>query len=173
VIALEASPRSKLLTTVRDVPAARARSLTVHTIANRWGGGFEAPTFSQESGRFEKIGDVLHTFWNITEHSDSPIALFPYFYKTTYWQDALVLRTASLDFNGTKLKTNDITVIPPLLKGVEDYDLEELGPVDFSYRAVCCDVLIEKQSNRDLLVLADQGPSLCVSAIFSMFAWIG
>lgn len=76
---------------------------TGNTIANRWGGGFEALTFSQESGRFEKIGDVLHTFWNITEHSDSQISLFPYFYKTAYWQDALVLRTASLDSNGILL----------------------------------------------------------------------
>lgn len=70
-----------------------------------------------------------------------------------------MLRSASLDSNGTKLKTNDITLIPPLLKDVEDYDLEQLGPVDFSYRAVCCHVLIEKQSNRDLLVLVDQRAS--------------
>ena len=44
------------------------------------------------------------------------------------------------------LKTNDITLIPPVLKSIEDYDRSELGEVDFSYRAVCCHVLIEKKN---------------------------
>jgi hypothetical protein len=103
---------------------------TGNTIANRWGGGFEALTFSPRSGRLEKVGDILHTFWEATENSDDSIGLFPFFYKTTYWRDALVLRTASLEsFQDTKLrlKTNDITLIPPLLKEINEYELAELG----------------------------------------------
>jgi hypothetical protein len=115
---------------------------TGSTIVNRWGGGFEAMVYSPVSGHFEKVGDVLHTFWSATEDPVGPLSMFPYFYKTTYWRDALILRTASLDVTtGTKLKTNNITLIPPLLKRVEDYDLAQLGVVDFSYRAVCCHVL--------------------------------
>ena len=130
---------------------------TGSTIVNRWGGGFEAMVYSPVSGHFEKVGDVLHTFWSATEDPDGPLSMFPYFYKTTYWRDALILRTASLDVTtGTKLKTNDITLIPPLLKRVEDYDLAQLGVVDFSYRAVCCHVLVEKPNTRDALFLIDQ-----------------
>jgi hypothetical protein len=133
---------------------------TGNTIANRWGGGFEALTFSPRSGRLEKVGDILHTFWEVTENSDDSIGLFPFFYKTTYWRDALVLRTASLEsFQDTRLKTNDITLIPPLLKENNEYDPAELGSVDFSYRAVCCHVLIKKPSNRDFLCLVDQRES--------------
>ncbi|HMA75440.1 MAG TPA: hypothetical protein VKP67_28730 [Xanthobacteraceae bacterium] len=130
---------------------------TGHTIANRWGGGFEALSFSRELRRFDKIGDVLHTFWNVEQGSDESLALYPFFYKTTYWRDALILRSASLDTSeGIKLKTNDITLVPPLLKEIGDYDLTELEPVDFSYRAVCCHVLIEKPFDRDLLLCIDQ-----------------
>jgi hypothetical protein len=64
-------------------------------------------------------------------------------------------------FQDTKLrlKTNDIKLIPPLLKEINDYNLAELGSVDFSYRAVCCHVLIKKQSNRGFLCLVDQRES--------------
>ena len=57
------------------------------------------------------------------------------------------------------LKTNDITLIPPLLKRLEDYDCSELGEVDFSYRAVCRHVLIEKELNHDLELIVDQRQS--------------
>lgn len=131
--------------------------ITGNTIANRWGGGFEAVTFSATSSRFEKVGDILHTFWRVTENSADPINLLPYFYKTTYWQDLLVIRAASLDFSSTvKLKTNDIQLIPPLLKDIGDYNLADLKPVDFSYRSVCCHVLIEKSEGQDTLLLIDQ-----------------
>jgi len=135
---------------------------TGNTIANRWGGGFEALTFSSTSGYFEKVGDILHTFWEVEENSEDAIRLFPFFYKTTYWRDALVLRTASfepLNSGELRLKTNDITVIPPLLKGINEYDVAELGHVDFTYRAVCCHVLINKPSNRDCMFLVDQRES--------------
>jgi hypothetical protein len=135
---------------------------TGNTIANRWGGGFEALTFSSNSKRLEKIRDVLHTFWVVKDEHDDAIGMLPFFYKTTYWHDVLILRTASVEqlrddtFN---LKTNDITLIPPVLKSIEDYDRSELGEVDFSYRAVCCHVLIEKESNRDLELIVDQRQS--------------
>ncbi len=135
---------------------------TGNTIANRWGGGFEALTVSPVSGRLEKVGDILHTFWEVTENAEDSLRLFPFFYKTTYWRDALVLRAAAcepLDNGELRLKANDIMLIPPLLKGVDEYDLAELGPIDFSYRAVCCHVLINKTSNRDFLCLVDQRAS--------------
>ena len=127
---------------------------TGNTIANRWGGGFEALTFSLRSGRFEKVGDILHTNWE--EKSDDSIGLFPFFYKTTYWRDALVIRAARLESfpdTGWRLNTNDIKLIPPLLKEINEYDLAELGSVDFSYRAVCCNVLLKKPSNRVLCLV--------------------
>jgi hypothetical protein len=132
---------------------------TGNTIANRWGGGFEALTFSPKSRRFEKIGDILHTFWKCKEGKNNTLGLLPFFYKTTYWRDVLVLRTASaenIQDNYFTLKTNDITLIPPLLKSIDEYDVADLGKIDFSYRAVCCHVLIEKTDNRDLQLLVDQ-----------------
>ena len=124
---------------------------TGNTIANRWGGGFEALTFSQESGRFEKIGDVLHTFWGYHRTFGSPSLCSHSFIRLHTGKTHSCCEVQSGLTNGTKLKTNDITLIPPLLKEINDYDLEQLGPVDFSYRAVCCHVLIKKQSNRDSL----------------------
>ncbi len=50
---------------------------TGNTIINKWGGAFEALTFSSMSGRFEKVGDVLHTFWEMTENNDDSLGLFP------------------------------------------------------------------------------------------------
>ncbi|WP_298260149.1 hypothetical protein [Bradyrhizobium sp.] len=129
---------------------------TGSTIANRWGGGFEALVYSPQAERFEKVGDVLHTFWRTSEKPGGSLDMFPYFYKTTYWNDALILRTATLDFERARLVSNDTTLVPPLLKRVEDYDLTQLSVVDFGYRAVCCHVLIEKQHNRDVLYLVDQ-----------------
>jgi hypothetical protein len=135
---------------------------TGNTIANRWGGGFEALTFSTGSGRFEKITDVLHTFWKVRDGDHDSLGLLPFFYKTTYWHDVLVLRTASVEqVEGgiLNLKTNDVTLVTPLIKNIDEYDLTELGEVDFSYRAVCCHVLIEKGSNRDLELIVDQRQS--------------
>jgi hypothetical protein len=34
--------------------------------------------------------------------------------------------------------------------------LSELGPIDFSYRAICCHVFIEKSENRDVLFFIEQ-----------------
>jgi hypothetical protein len=65
------------------------------TILNRWGGGFEAVTCPH--GQFEKIGDVLHTFWTMREHENDSLTLMPMFYKTMYWRDALIVRSARLE----------------------------------------------------------------------------
>jgi hypothetical protein len=46
-----------------------------------------------------------------------------------------------------------------LLKEINEYSRAELGAVDFSYRAVCCHVLLKKPSNRDFLCLVDQRES--------------
>jgi hypothetical protein len=135
---------------------------TARTILNRWGGGFEAVSCSQRTGQFEKVGDILHTFWKMREHEDKSLALTPMFYKTTYWRDALIIRFARLEEAGAdtfRLASNDLTLIPPLLKQVDDYDLNELGSVDFSYRAICCHIFIEKSENRDLVFFVEQRES--------------
>ena len=93
---------------------------TGNTIANRWGGGFEALTFSTYSGRFEKVGNVLHTFWKIKDGASDTLGLLPFLYKTTYWRDVLILRTASVESrqDGTlKLKTNDVTLNSTFVEG--------------------------------------------------------
>jgi hypothetical protein len=132
---------------------------TGQTILNRWGGGFEAVTCSQLTGRFEKVGDILHTFWRLSENADNSIEFTPMFYKTTYWKDALIIRAARLEKTGSntfQLTRNDLTLVPPLLKQADDYDLSELGTIDFSYRAICCHVLIEKARGQDILLFVEQ-----------------
>jgi len=47
-------------------------------------------------------------------------------------------------------------LVPPVLKKAGDYDLKELGAIDFSYRAICCHVLIEKVDSRDILFFVEQ-----------------
>lgn len=78
---------------------------TGNSIANRWGGGFEAVTLSPKSGRFEKVGDILHTFWEAEENSETSLRLFPFFYKTAYWLDALIIRTVAFE----PVKNNELS----------------------------------------------------------------
>ena len=66
-------------------------------IENRWGGGFEAVTFASDSRRFQKVGDILHTFWTVDMRSPDKAQFVPMFYKTTYWRDALIIRYARFD----------------------------------------------------------------------------
>ncbi len=130
---------------------------TGRTIMDRWGGGFEAITFQE--GRFEKIGDVLHTFWRLNQTSNDPIGLLPMFYKTAYLRDALIVRSARFDEVGMRtfaLTSTDLVLVPPLLMNVSDYDERELDPVDFTYRAICCHVLLERPENRDLILYIEQ-----------------
>ena len=130
---------------------------TGNTIANRWGGGFEAVTFSKEAGGFQKVGDILHTFWSVNAESLA-MQFRPMFYKTTYWRDALIIRYARFDEISPrtfKLSVNDLELVPPLLRRAEDYDLAALGPVDFSYKALCCHVAIEKANSRDLMIFVE------------------
>jgi hypothetical protein len=132
---------------------------TGSTILNKWGGGFEAVTYSQLTGRLEKVGDILHTFWKMREHEADSLALTPMFYKTTYWRDALIVRSVRLEeTSATKfqLASNDLVLIPPLMKQVCDYNMNEFGTPDFSYRAICCHILIEKNENRDLVLFVEQ-----------------
>jgi len=124
------------------------------TIEDRWGGGFEAVIFASGPGRFQKVGDILHTFWIVDTSSPDKAQLVPWFYKTTYWKDALIIRYASFDKNtdGTyQLKMNSLELIPPLLRDVKNYDLAELGAVDFSYKALCCHVSIQRPGSRDVM----------------------
>ena len=69
---------------------------TGRTIASRWGGGFEAVTFSREAGCFQKVGDILHTFWKFDANAPQSVECIPMFYKTAYVRDALIIRSARL-----------------------------------------------------------------------------
>jgi len=132
---------------------------TGNTILNKWGGGFEAVTCSQLTGRLEKVGDILHTFWAMREHDADSLVLTPMFYKTTYWRDALIVRSVRLEETGAEkfqLASNDLVLIPPLTKRVCDYNLNEFGSPDFSYRAICCHILVQKDDNRDLVLFVEQ-----------------
>lgn len=130
------------------------------TILNRWGGGFEAVTCSQLTGRFEKVSDILHTFWKMRENDDGSLAFTPIFYKATHWRDALIVHSAQLEETAGaatyQLISNDLILVPPLLKQMSDYDLTEYGKADFSYRAICCHIVIDKGDNRDLLFFVEQ-----------------
>lgn len=129
------------------------------TILNKWGGGFEAVTCSQLTGRFEKVRDILHTFWRMRENEDDSLAFTPIFYKTTYWRDALIIHSAQLEATSAdtyQLISNDLVLVPPLLKQTSDYDLTEYGKADFSYRAICCHIVIDKGDNRDVLFFVEQ-----------------
>jgi hypothetical protein len=128
------------------------------TVENRWGGGFEAVTFICDpgggSGRLQKVGDILHTFWQVDLSSPNQSR---FFYKTTYWRDALIVRYArfdSADGRAFQLGMNSFELIPPLLKDVKDYDLEEIGQVDFSHKVLCCHVSIERPVGRGVMHFA-------------------
>jgi len=128
------------------------------TIENRWGGGFEAVTFASDSGRFQKVGDILHTFWAVDMCSPDKAQFVPSFYKTTYWRDALIIRYARFDVIAERtfqLAMNSFELIPPLLKDAKEYDLKELGSVDFSYKALCCHVSIQRPGGRDVMHLIE------------------
>jgi hypothetical protein len=136
-----------------------------NTIVNRWGGGFEAVTFSIDTGRFQKVGkvgDLLHTFWTINLDSPDTAQFLPMFYKTTYWRDALIIRYArfdGIDKKTFKLMMNSLELVPPLLKSASDYDLDELGVVDFSYRALCCHISIARADGSDTMHIIQPGRS--------------
>jgi len=124
------------------------------TIENRWGGGFEAVAFSSDTGRLQKVGDILHTFWTVNLEAPDNAHLAPLFYKTTYWRDALIIRYARFEGSpegNIQLTMNALELIPPLLSEVKDYDLNEVGTVDFSYKALCCHVLIDRPDGRDIM----------------------
>jgi len=128
------------------------------TIEKRWGGGFEAVTFTSDSGRFEKVGDVLHTFWKVDLSSPGKAEFIPWFYKTTYWRDALIVRYARINSVGERkfqLAMNSFELIPPLLKHRQEYALEELGSVDFSHKVLQCHVSVERPGGRDILQLIE------------------
>jgi hypothetical protein len=126
------------------------------TIENRWGGGFEAVTFASDSGRFQKVGDVLHTFWTVDSRSPGNAQFSPIFYKTTYWRDALIIRSARFDSVAERtfqLTMNSVELIPPLLKNAREYNLAELGPVNFSHKVLQCHVSLKRPDGRDILQL--------------------
>lgn len=124
------------------------------TIENRWGGGFEAVTFASDTCRFQKVGDVLHTFWAVDMRSLDHAQFVPMFYKKTYWRDALIIRYARFDSVANRnfqLAMNSFELVPPLLKNATEYDLEELGSVDFSHKVLCCHVSLERASGREVM----------------------
>ena len=44
-----------------------------------------------------------------------------------------------------------------MLKNAGEYDLNEVGQIDFSYRAICCHIIIEKPDNKtDLAIYIEQ-----------------
>jgi hypothetical protein len=63
---------------------------------------------------------------------------------------------------------NSLDVIPPLLKDITDYDLNQLGPVDFSYRVLCCHVAIERGGRRDVMhIVEPQKPGSTLALEFN------
>jgi hypothetical protein len=141
------------------------------TIVNRWGGGFEAVTFSLDSGRFQKVGDILHTFWKADTCKPDEVLVTPMYYKTAYWRDALVVRSARFDVHADStfhLAENSLELIPPLLKDVGEYDLEELGSVDFSHKVLCCHVSIERPGGRSVMhVIQQSQPNATIDLQFN------
>jgi hypothetical protein len=124
---------------------------TGNTIAKSWGGGFEAVTFSHATGRLEKVGNILHTFWKLTGRTLASLQLYPMFYRTGYWQDALAIHSARFDEVSKGMYTlgkTSIDLVLPLLKDIGDYKEKELE-LDFSYKAMCCHVLIENPTGQE------------------------
>jgi hypothetical protein len=133
--------------------------MTANTIPSKWGGGFEAVVFSAETGRFEKVGDILHTFWKLTDQTDVSIDFLPMFYKTTYWRDLLIIRSARFDKIGErkfKLQMTDTDFVFPVLKDARDYNLSEVGSVDFSHKVICCHVSIEGPDGHHTMIFLER-----------------
>jgi hypothetical protein len=55
-----------------------------------------------------------------------------------------------------QLAENSFELIPPLLKDIDEYDLKELGAVDFSHKVLCCHVAVEKSDGRDVIHIIQQ-----------------
>jgi hypothetical protein len=127
------------------------------TIAERWGGGFEALTFAKEAGRLQKVGDVLHTFWKFNISAPEKIDFVPSFYKTAYEEDVLAIRWAlgARKDQTLEISREGLLVVPPLLKQSHDYQLDEFRKIDFSYRAIVCHVQIERASGRAYMMYID------------------
>ena len=108
------------------------------SLPNLWGGGFEAATIIDN--RFQKIGSVLHTFWDV--EGESRLNLRSQFYKMDYFEDALVIRVAAVSNEGglSKLSANDVHIITPPLKTAKNYDLSKFAIPDFSSATLCCHV---------------------------------
>ena len=119
---------------------------TGQSIDERWGGAFETVFFSQRTGRLRKLDKVLHTFW--MWRGDGKFDFQPRFYLARYFDDLLVLRSAEYETHGgpaqggpiKRLKSNEVRLVPSLLREVRDDDLVKIGHVDFSYDYICCHV---------------------------------
>jgi hypothetical protein len=119
---------------------------TGQSIDERWGGAFETVSFSQRTGRLEKLDNVLHTFWKWRD--DGKIDFQPRFYLARYFDELLVLRSAEYEAHENpahenpikRLKANKLRLVPSLLRPVRDDDLVKIGHVDFSYDHICCHV---------------------------------
>lgn len=140
------------------------------TIEDRWGGGFEAVTFRTDLGRFQKVGEVLHTFWAVDLSVPDEAQFTPWFYKTTYLRDALIIRYARLNKVADRtfqVDMNSFELIPPLLKDSKDYDLEEVGSVDFSHEVLCCHISVKWPGGSGVMQLILPHPDETIDLQFS------
>lgn len=140
------------------------------TIAEKWGGGFEAVTFRTDLGRFQKVGEVLHTFWSVDLSVPGEAQFTPWFYKTSYLRDALVVRYVR--FNKIADRTfqvamNSFELIPPLLRSKTDYDLDEPNAVDFSHEVLCCHVSVKWSGGSGGMQLVLPKPAETIDLKFS------
>jgi hypothetical protein len=136
------------------------------SIDQKWGGAFEAVAYSHDSQRLEKVGNVLHTFWIFDPDSPGAVTFQGRFYKTIYFDDALLIRSAEFEKlpDRVVVKSNRLTVVPPLFKSVEEYDKTLIGPIGFDYEIICCHVWIKSKQKATpeaaIMIGAPEGGSI-------------
>lgn len=115
---------------------------TGQSIDERWGGAYETVGFSRHSGRLEKLDNVLHTFWMWRD--DEHVDFQARFYLTRYHGELLLVRSAEFEIGEDRsikqMKSNEVRLVPSILRDERFDDLAKIGHVDFDYDQVCCHV---------------------------------
>lgn len=111
--------------------------LTGQNLLHWWGGGIEVATL--RDAKFQKTGNVLHTFW-IVDPDHNSLFLKPTFLKYDYFNDALVIQKFDCRPSNGKIavKAHDYRIYTPLLKGPNVYNFAEFPLPPLTYDHLCC-----------------------------------
>ncbi len=122
---------------------------TGQSIEERWGGAYEAVSYSRQTSRLEKLDNVLHTFWS---WRDGKLEFQTRFYFAKYFGELLALRSVEYEIAECKLNmrplSDYVTLVPSQLRELRSEDRESIGHVEFSFDYICCHVWIHESGQK-------------------------